>query len=209
MSFFSGSSSIDASRGIFNNVAGSQISNTYHYNGLFTFQFFSTPSVPPCRHSDNPSPIVSDPEVPSARNSVAISQSFAVADVIEATVRHTAKLAELLITRRVPSNSHLVAELKLLQQLLILNKLAIQAYGDRPLGQCLINMINPAVHRCYTVLQELLDRASSTWLSSIGINDGWGSIWWNKWDEDELVSLKSRLSLVRRPLGEMLLALNS
>ena len=49
------------------------------------------------------------------------------------------------------------------------------------------------------VVQELLDRAATTWLSSIGINDGWGSIWWNEWDDDELVSLKRRLCLVHRP----------
>jgi hypothetical protein len=100
-------------------------------------------------------------------------------------------------------------ELKLLQQFLILNQLAIQAYGNRPLGQSLANTINPAVHQCYTILQkELQDRAGTTWLSLIGINDVWGSIWWNGWDDDELVSLKQRLCLSRRPLGKMLLALN-
>jgi hypothetical protein len=212
MSFFGGSSNTDASRGTFNNVAGSQI-NTYHY-GLFTLQFFSAPSAPapslPRKHSNKPSPPVSHPEVPSTQSLVAISHSSAAVDVIEATVGLTTKLTELMINRRVPLNSHLLPELKLLQQLLILNKLAIQAYSDRPLGQSLANTINPAVHQCYTILQqELLDRASTTWLSSIGINNGWGSIWWNGWDEDELVSMKRRLCLARRPLGEMLLALNS
>lgn len=211
MSFFGGSSNIDASRGIFNNVAGSQISNTaYHIHyGLFILQFFSAPSAPAPR-SDNLSLPIPVPAVPSTNTLVAIPHSSAAVDVIEATVGLTAKLTELLINRRVPSNSHLVPELKLLQQLLILNRLAIQAYDDRPLGQSLANAINPAVRQCHAILlQEVLSRASTTWLSSISINDGWGSIWWNRLDEDELASLKRRLCLTRRPLGEMLLALSS
>jgi hypothetical protein len=131
--------------------------------------------------------------------------------MIEATVGHVAKITKLLIDRRVPSDSHLVPELKLLQQTLILHQLAIQAYSDRPLGQTLANTINPAVKQCNVVLQELLNSVSSTWPNSIGIGDGWGSTstWWNGWDENELALLKGCLCRVRRPLGKMLLALNS
>jgi hypothetical protein len=115
----------------------------------------------------------------------------------------------LLINRRVPSNSCLVRELKLLQHTLILNKLAIQAYGDKPLGRSLANTITPAVGRCYVVLHKLLDRLGSTWLHSIRISDMWGSVWRNGWDEDELLLWRNKVYDVRSPLGEILLALNS
>ena len=178
MSFFGGFSNINASRGIFNNVAGSQISNTvYHIHyGLFILQFFSVPSAP-APHTDNLSLPIPVPAVPSTNTLVAIPHSSAPVDVIEATISLTAKLTELLINHRGPSNSHLVPELKLLQQLLILNRLAIQAYDNRPLGQSLANVINLAMCQCHAILlHEVLGRASTTWLSSISINDGWGSI---------------------------------
>jgi hypothetical protein len=129
--------------------------------------------------------------------------------MIEATISHVAKITQSLIDRRVPSNSHLVPELRLLQQTLILHQLAIQAYSDRPLGQTLAKMITPAVKQCNVVLQESLNSFSSTWLNSIGISDSWGSTWWNEWDKNELALLKGRLCHARIPLGEMLLALNS
>lgn len=92
---------------------------------------------------------------------------------------------------------------------MILNGFAIQAYGTGSLGPSLANTIIPAVERCRMVLPELLDEVGSSWLNCIGITDVLGSIWMNKWDEDELASLKMRLRHVRRPLSELLLALNS
>jgi hypothetical protein len=99
--------------------------------------------------------------------------------------------------------------MKLLQQTLILGELAIQAYGDRPLGQSLAKTIILKVEDCRTVLQKLLDRVGGTrQLNSVSIDATWASTWWNRWDEDELALLRTGLCRVRNSLDEVLLALD-
>lgn len=115
----------------------------------------------------------------------------------------------MLLSRGLSPSSYLVSELRLLQQTLIINQLAIHAYNDRPLGQTLAERITPAVTQCNAVLQEAVVSIGGTWLNSVGIRDSWGTIWWDGWDENELTSLKKKLCLVRTPLSEMLMALNS
>jgi hypothetical protein len=123
------------------------------------------------------------------------------------------RIARLLVDHEDPSNNRrdLKLELKLLYQTLTLTGLAIQEYNDRPLGRSLVNTIAPEVEQSTAVLSELLDRISSTGqgLLHTSISNLWRRVWWSRWDGDELVALKVKLSHIRRLLGGFLSALNS
>jgi hypothetical protein len=99
-------------------------------------------------------------------------------------------------------------ELKSLQQTLILIRLAIQEYDDRPLGQSLAYTITPEVHRCSTVLSELYDSIKGTGLRLLrtSIKDLWRSVWWSRPDVD---SSEMKLRDIRILLGGILSALSS
>jgi hypothetical protein len=218
MSIFSGSGHINANHGIFNTVAGGQVNFHTHNYGPVTIQCLSSSPLPqsPYRPSHQPSSLlsrpISGPGVLFTEGPVVpchFNFSAAVNAAIEGTIGLIIKIVDLLTNRRVPSNIHLVPELKLLQHTLILNKLAIQAYSDNPLGRSLANTIHPAVEWSNVVLHKILDRLGSTWLHSISVSDVWGSVWRNGWDEDELLLWKKEVCEIRSPLGEVLLALNS
>lgn len=208
--FFNSSSSTNASNGIFNDVGGNQNSVYYISNNYGPTIQLSVFAASPChltRHLPR-KPNNNQSSDSTAGDIITLNHS-SVAVIIRATIGHIVQITDLMLSRRVPSSSHLVPELKLLQQTLILYELAIEAYTDSPLCRGLANTITPAVERCSVVLKEIRDKISSTSLKFISITDMCRSVWWNGWDENELMSLKRMVSGVRAPLSDMLLALNS
>jgi hypothetical protein len=140
------------------------------------------------------------------------SQASPVVDN-DAAVRLAVQITHLLMDRRDSANTHrdLIHELKSIHQTLALTGLAVQEYYGQPLGQSLVNAINPEVARCFIVLQELLCRVDGTWwgLGSTNISNLWRRVWWSRWDGDEFLLLKSKLIQSRKLLAGILMALHS
>jgi hypothetical protein len=133
--------------------------------------------------------------------------------IIDLAVDLIVRITNLLVDPEDPSNNRrdLKLELKSLQQTLILIRLAIQEYDDRPLGQSLAYTITPEVQRCTTVLSELYDLIKGTGLRLLhtSIKDLWRPVWWSKWLDSDVASLKMKLRDIRISLGGILSALHS
>jgi hypothetical protein len=144
---------------------------------------------------------------------VAPHHSFDSISAIGTAVNLIIKITSLLIDQTDSSNNRrdLVLELKLLHQILTLTGLAVQEYEIRPLGQGLAHTITPEIERCCTALQELLDKASSTWLglNSTSMSDLWRPVWWGRWDGNKFALLKKELSDIRKSIEVFMVALHS
>jgi hypothetical protein len=105
----------------------------------------------------------------------------------------------------------LMLELKALYEVLVLTGTAILEYENRPLGHSLVNVVSHEAIRCSVVLEEVLERVSGTreGLNRTKIGGLWQSIWWRRWNGDELSWLRRKLSQSRQLLGGFLIALNS
>jgi hypothetical protein len=120
--------------------------------------------------------------------------------------------SSLLDGRHSPNNHQdLALELESLHQTLTLTKLTIQKYDDTPLGRSLASMISPEVKLCFATLQKLLDSIDGNWLdlnitSVVGL---WRRIWCGEWDENELTSLREKMSYGRQSLQELLVTMHS
>lgn len=130
------------------------------------------------------------------------SDASATIVAIDFTLGLITRLMPLITDRQDLASFHL--ELPKLHQTLILNTLAIKAYGPTPLGHSLIYAIIPLVKQCNPVLLELFDKlagSTSRLASVVGLK------WWKDWNRDELVSFRNRLSCVRTKLDGVLMAL--
>ena len=104
----------------------------------------------------------------------------------------------------------LALELESLQRTLTLIRLAIQMYGDEPLGYSLTNTIAPEVLQCFFLLRELFDSLDGAWLdiTITSICGFWRRIHWALCGEDKFAFLK-RLTASRQSLQALLVALYS
>lgn len=201
----------DARGGTFNNVHHDQHNNTT-INVQIYFTLFGSKQTPhnvPLSSSNDQS----RPKLSQGKASVTSPHSSDTTSVINIAVGLIVQITDLLIDRRDRSNNRrdLSHELKSLQQTLTLTGLAIRAYEESPLGHCLAHAIAPEISRCCGVLRELLDRVHNTWLGLdlTTIGELWRPVWWGRWDGDELVSLKNKLSVVRKSFERVLMALHS
>ena len=105
----------------------------------------------------------------------------------------------------------LMLELKALYEVLVLTDTAIQEYENRPLGHSLVNVVTHEVIRCSVVLEDVLERVSGTreGLDRTKIGGLWPSVWWRRWNGDELSWLRKKLFHSQQLLGGFLIALNS
>ena len=133
--------------------------------------------------------------------------------IIDIAVDLIIRITNLLVDPGDPSNNRgdLKLELKSVHQTLILIRPAIQEYDDRPLGQSLAHAITPEVERCSTVLSELYYLINGTGLGLLYtiIKDLWRSVWWSRWLDSDVASLKIKLRDIRISLNVILFALNS
>jgi hypothetical protein len=123
------------------------------------------------------------------------------------------QITDKLIDRRDASINHrdLQGQLKSLQQTLIMIRLAVNEYQNGPLGPCLINVISPEMARCCIGLQELLLRVNDTCigLKFTKIGSFWRPVWRERWEGDEMISLRRHLYRSSKLFGGLLMALHS
>ena len=102
-------------------------------------------------------------------------------------------------------------ELKALFESLAIIGATIQENENRPLGlECLLNLITPEVNQCCTLLKELLNKVHGTWWGlNSRIGASWLSVWRNRWDGDELIVLRRKLSRSRKLFHDIQMALKS
>jgi hypothetical protein len=124
-----------------------------------------------------------------------------------------AEITCFLIGRKCSSDyrQDFVAELESLHQLLTLTSLTIQKYGNTPLGQSLVNMINPEIKQCSAALQKLVDSTNGTWLdfTITSVGGFWRRIWCGELRGDGLAPLRKQLSHSRQSLQVLLITLHS
>ena len=118
-----------------------------------------------------------------------------------------------LIDHRDVSVNHrdLEWQLKSLHQTLIMTGLAVDEYKNGPLGPCLIKVISTEIIRCCMVLQELLLKVNGTCmgLKFTKIGSFWRPVWWERWEGDEMISLRWQVSPSRKSFDSLLMALHS
>ena len=206
----------DASRSTFNDVGRDQIqNNTIINHQTIHVHLSASGSGQTLQHLHN---ISNDlprltPNFDTLSQGNVLSTMYQTVSAVETVVGLIIQITHLLMDRRNARNNHRDMELELnsLQETLTLAKLAIQAYGDRPLGRSLANTITPQVERCRVVLLQLLDGVNSTrqGLFFTSIRDLWRPVWRKRWDGDELASLRMKMCRIRMSLGGVLMVLNS
>jgi hypothetical protein len=84
---------------------------------------------------------------------------------IHTPFEHSTRMIIDIIALLKSSERHLdlIQDLKLLNEMLSLAGVAIQAYSDTPLGPGLASVINEIAFRCCIVLQELFERIKQCW----------------------------------------------
>jgi hypothetical protein len=152
------------------------------------------------------------PDSSAQRQLVRYPSSDVVLDVDTATGLIDEITCFLIGRKRSWSNRRdLVAELESLHQLLTLTNLTIQKYGNTPLGQSLVNMIDPEIKQCSAALQKLVDSVNGTWLdfTITNVSGFWRRIWCGELGGDKLASLRKQLSHSRQSLQVLLVTLDS
>ena len=205
----------DASRSTFNDVGRDQIQNNTIINHQTIHVHLSASgsgqTLQHLRNISNDLPRLT-PNFDTLSQGNVLSTTYQTVSAVETVVGLIVQITHLM-DRSNDGNNHRDMELELnsLQQTLTLAKLAIQAYGDRPLGQSLANTITPQVERCRVVLLELLDGVNSTrqGLFFTSIRNLWHPVWRKRWDGDEVASLRMKMHGIRMLLGGFLMALNS
>jgi hypothetical protein len=105
----------------------------------------------------------------------------------------------------------LTLELAALYKSLVMIRTAIEENKDSPLGlECLLNLITPEVNQCHSLLEELFNVVHGTWWgldSCLGVL--WLSVWQNRWEGNELLVLRRRLSRSRELFHDFQTAVKS
>ena len=203
---------IDARHSTINRVGRDHVVNHYHilYISPGSLRLRSRLKVAD-NIGDNLSLPVGNAESLLPRNLMVYSSSAAVAIVHSATSL-VDTVTELLMDYRQSSSGYwdLALELESLQKTLILCRLIIHKYNDKPLGQSLIDAITPEVLACFLVLQELINSVDTCVDFSFTSIGGWcRQIWWTMFDGDEFASVRKRLCRSRQLLQGLLMALHS
>jgi hypothetical protein len=199
---------VDTRQSTFNNVLGNQTNQTFNITIVSSAPEWTLSSL-----DDVVQRPTSSPESVSQRKVHALKYHFEASSAGDIAIGLIVKIMQLLIVHIRSSDNHrdLKLELESLHQSLTLTGLAIQTYQHSPLGKNLAKNITPEVMQCRVALQELLNKVSGTWrgLNSTNISDLWFSVWWSRWEGDELASLRLQLSESRKSLDAILKALNS
>lgn len=199
----------NANGGTFNDVHGDHIVNV---NNSTSICFLSikqrSPRCSPC----NPTRPICGPKSLSQLQKLPIKshQSSEANSTMDKALGFITRIETLIFDGHRCSNG-LKSELKSLCQSLMLTKNAIRVYDGRPLGQSLAYTVTLEVERCCTTLQKLLVNVRSTLqgLNPTRISRFWSLVWWSRWNDDDMVTLRMDLSCTRNLLDGFLLALHS
>jgi hypothetical protein len=192
---------VDTRQSTFNNVLGNQTNQTFNITIVSSAPEWTLSSL-----DDVVQRPTSRPESLSQRKVHAPKYPFEASSAGDIAIGLIVKIMQLLIVHIRSSDNHrdLKLELESLHHSLTLTRLAIQTYQHSPLGKNLAKSITPEVMQCRVALQELLNKVSGTNLSDL-----WFSVWWSRWEGDELTSLRLQLSESQKSLDAVLKALNS
>jgi hypothetical protein len=139
--------------------------------------------------------------------------SYDAVPIVGGAIALIDQITELLMDCRQSSSGRrdLVLELESLRKTLVLTRLTIRKYDNRPLGQSLAKTITPEVLRCSFILQELLDSVDGAWLdfSITTVGGLWRRFWWAILGGDELASVREKLCYSWQSLQGLLMALCS
>jgi hypothetical protein len=207
-------SNTDARHANINNVGRDLNNVTNHYQTIdIYFCLFGPPQI--TQHVSN-----ARDDLPRLIPGQALSEgglvAYHVSDaavVLDTAVDLIDQIMDLLMDSVDFSNGlrDLALEFESLQKTLALTRLAIQKYDNKPLGQLLVETTTPEVVRCCIVLQELVNTINGTCLglNVTSIGNLWCQIWRGRWDGDEFVALRIKLSESRQALQGLLMALHS